>query len=469
MYNLAIDLDCGSKVPLYMQIYDFIIDEIKNGNLVKNQKLPSKRKLAQNLDVSVNTVDCAYQMLVSEGYILSKPKSGFYVCDEDLYLGKKDIPTRKSYAEKPETTAYLYDATTGSTDANLFPYKIWGRLQREVLSYGDSLLDYGEGFGDSVLRNAINDYLHEYRGVKSSPEQIFVGAGSEYLLGLLACYFRGKKFVMEEPGYKKAYEIISNNGCDVALAGVDEYAIKIEDIKQSSADMVYVTPAHQYPTGASMPVANRYRLLSWAKESDEHYIIEDDYDSEFRFDRKPLNALQGLDCNDKVIYFGTFSRCLAPSIRIAYMVLPESMVEGFKEMFSSYAVTVSRMEQHTLARFIEGGHFARHLFRIRVIYRKRRDLLVNELYEKFGKDNVKISGEHTGIHLIASFNSSLSEEYICTESEKRGLRLKGIGSYERLCRNDTGKPTLVLGYGSLSENEITEVVKILKEILTLNT
>lgn len=468
MYNLSIDIDSQSKKTLYMQIYEYIIAEIKKGNLKEKQKLPSKRKLAESLRVSVNTVDFAYQMLCSEGYIEAKPQSGFYVCGMEKLFCDEVLPRQKPHIVAKEEKTYLYDATTGNIDAKLFPYKIWGRLQRSVLSVGDSLLGYGDKNGDIALRRAISGYLHEYRGVNCFDEQIVVGAGLEYLLGLLSCLFKDKVFAIENPGYKKVYEIIENNGCKVEAVPVDKYGINVDKLLISGADIAYVTPSHQYPTGASMPASRRYGLLSWAMEKHGRYIVEDDYDSEFRFDRKPISALQGLDENGRVIYLGTFSRCLAPSIRIAYMVLPVKLLEEFNKMFGSYSATVSRMEQHTLACFIEEGHFARHLSRIRTVYKKRRDYLVNALYEEFGKENIAISGEHTGIHLLASFKSTLSEEYICSEAEKRGIKIKGLAQYRKIFCDESQNPTLVLGYGNLSEKEISEVCRLLKEIFMLN-
>ena len=468
MYNLSVDLDYESKIPLYIQIYNFIISEIKKGNLTENQKLPSKRKLAENLGISVNTADSAYQMLCAEGYIISKPQSGFYVCEMQRSFGAESSKNTVKEDILPIKKDYLYDATTGNIDSELFPYKVWGRLQREVLSIGDSLLGYGDRRGDMELRSAINEYLHEYRGVNSSVSQIFVGAGLEYLIGLLACMLRKHKFAVEEPGYKKVYEIICNNGCEAVFVNVDENGIKLDELRQSNADIVYLTPSHQYPTGANMPISRRYNLLSWAAEKPNRYIIEDDYDSEFRFDRKPINALQGLDENDKVIYLGTFSRCLAPSIRIAYMVLPKSLLKEFNDMYSSYSATVSRMEQQTLAKFIEGGHFARHLSRIRMTYKKRRDCLMSSLYSEFGKDKIKIYGEHTGIHMLVSFSSNLSEDYICRKAEEEGIKIKGLSEYKTADAEMGIMPTLVMGYGALSENDIKNMCKILSKIMMLN-
>ena len=253
------------------------------------------------------------------------------------------------------------DLSTRGVDPALFPFRTWARLQKELLYSSPELLAHGDAQGDWELRQALADYLEEYRGVQCSPQQIVVGAGLEYLLGLLAPLLPGKAAV-ETPGYPRAKQVLENNGVECCCLPVDEDGLSIEELSRSGASVCYVTPSHQFPTGVTMPAGRRAELLHWAaKRPGERYIIEDDYDSEFRFDTRPLPSLQGMAGADgPVVYLSTCSRSLAPSIRIAYMVLPEHLLPAWWKTYRLYASTVGRFEQQTLARFITEGYFTRH-------------------------------------------------------------------------------------------------------------
>ena len=363
MESFTLGLMRGDGAPLYRQLYRHIVEEIASGGLAAGEKLPSKRRLAADLRVSVSTVETAYQMLVAEGYIAARAKSGFTVCR----IEKLDAPVRPAPAAPPEPPAkrWAYDFGTGSVDTALFPFKTWARIQRETVTAHPELLNHGSRQGDASLRAAIAKYLHAYRGVVCAPEQIVVGAGIEYLVGLLARLFCASTFAVENPGYPRTAQVLRNNGVRTVFVPVDGDGMTLDALQAGGAQLAYVTPSHQFPTGATMPIARRTELLRWAGAAPGRYVVEDDYDSEFRYDTRPIPSLQGLDQAGRVIYVSTFSKSMAPSMRIGYMVLPVPVLEMYRAEYGVYSSTVSRFEQQTLCRFMEEGHFARHLNRLR--------------------------------------------------------------------------------------------------------
>lgn len=334
MVHLTTALDASSGVPLYEQLYRSLAREMRSGTLAAGTRMPGKRRLAAELSVSVNTVDAAYQMLAAEGYLESRERSGFYVQE---YLALPSRPAggpEQPAPPKPEPPVLpvRYDLSTRGVDPELFPFRTWARLQKELLYSSPQLLTHGDAQGDPALRQALAEYLSEYRGVQCGPHQIVVGAGLEYLLGLLAPLLPGPAAV-ETPGYPRALQVLQNNGVHCCCLPVDEDGLSVEALNRSDAAVCYVTPSHQFPTGVTMPAGRRAELLHWAaRRPGGRYIIEDDYDSEFRFDTRPLPSLQGMAGADgPVVYLSTCSRSLAPSIRIAYMVLPEHLLPAWRK------------------------------------------------------------------------------------------------------------------------------------------
>lgn len=455
-------IPCGAE-PLYQQLYLYLAKEIRTGRLKKGEKLPSKRRLAANLQISVNTVDTAYQMLVAEGYLTARAKSGFYVEAVERLpspAARQAVPL--CFAQKKE---YLYNFETASIDTSLFPFKAWRRIQRDILAGNPALLNHGQRQGDENLREAIATYLHEYRGAQCSAAQIVVGAGIEYLLGLLARLFCTETFAVENPGYPRTHRILENSGARVDFVPLDAGGLSVQSLRQSNAAIAYITPSHQFPAGITMPAGRRASLLQWAQEANG-YIIEDDYDSEFRFDVKPLPCLQGLDDSGRVIYISTFSKSIAPAIRIGYMVLPETLLPRFEAEFGFYSSTVSRFEQQTLCRFIEDGYFARHLNRLRNAYRQRKNTLVAALSEAFGRDNITISGSHTGLHLLLQMHNGMTENELCAAAEHCGVHVNGLSAYYQKDADTCPAATVVLGYAALSCADIEDAVIRLKAAWT---
>ncbi len=482
MENLI--LNFNKKTPLYRQLYTHIANEIRTGVLKNGEKLPSKRRLAQNLSVSINTVDTAYQMLVAEGYVTSKPRSGYRACLFE-HLDKPEITKQKSTNSEnvieqsqkthDNTHDFKYNFGTAGIDTTLFPFKTWCGLQKEVFAESSDILNHGHRQGDIELRHAIANHLREYRATNCGAHQIIVGAGIEYLLGLLAQMFAKSTFAVENPGYYRATDILKNSGTAVINAPVDEYGMSADFLQKSSAKLAYITPSHQFPTGVTMPTWRRMALLNWAAQKKERYIIEDDYNSEFRFDGKPLPSLQGLSDGGKVIYISTFSKSIAPAIRIAYMVLPEKLLQKYNEIFGMYSCTVSRFEQQTLAKFILGGYFARHLARLKTQYKKRRDALVEALCENFGEDAV-ILGRHTGLHLVlqtkqlqgcGATSATVYEKKLLNTAQSRGVKISCMYMYYNDDKYDEKREKeamhgVVLGYGGLTLGDIQKAVHALK-------
>lgn len=452
MVHLTTALDPQATTPLYEQLYRSLAQEMRTGSLPAGTRMPGKRRLAQELSVSVNTVDTAYQLLTAEGYLLPRERSGFYVQEYPALPPHPAAAAQPATATPlPESPALRFDLSTRGVDPELFPFRTWARLQKELLYSSPELLTPGDPQGDWALRQALAEYLAEYRGVQCSPEQIVVGAGMEYLLSLLAPLLPGPAAV-ETPGYPRARQVLQNNGVPCCCLPVDEDGLSIRALNASDASVCYVTPSHQFPTGVTMPAGRRAELLHWAAcRPGQRYIIEDDYDSEFRFDTRPLPSLQGMAGADgAVVYLSTCSRSLAPGIRIAYMVLPLRLLEPWRTKYRLYSGTVSRFEQQTLARFITEGYFTRHLARERVAYKKRRDALTAALTTAFAPGEMRLHGLHTGLHLLLTLKDAPPDAALHTAAADLGIRLSLLSDYDLTgTLHQTG--TLVLGYGALPD------------------
>ncbi len=469
MFHLTTALDAASGVPLYEQLYESLATEMRRGTLTAGTRMPGKRRLAAELSVSVNTVDTAYQMLAAEGYLAARERSGFYVQE---YLA---LPTRPEEVPPPVSAAppeaaeppVRFDLSTRGVDPGLFPFRTWARLQKELLYSSPELLTHGDAQGDWELRQALADYLEEYRGVRCTAEQVVVGAGMEYLLSLLAPLLPGKTAV-ENPGYQRAKQVLENNGVACCCLPVDADGLSIEALSRSGAAVCYVTPSHQFPTGATMPAGRRAELLHWAsRRPGERYIIEDDYDSEFRFDTRPLPSLQGMAGADgPVVYLSTCSRSLAPSIRIAYMVLPIQLLPAWRAAYRLYSSPVSRFEQQTLARFINEGYFTRHLARERVAYKARRDALTAALTAAFAPGELPLTGLHTGLHLLAHLRNAPPDAALHAAARAQGVRLSLLSDYDLTGSARGLAGTLVLGYGSLADDACPSVGETLRKVCT---
>lgn len=345
-------------------------------------------------------------------------------------------------------------------DTALFPARSWGRIQRELLYQRPELLQRGEMQGDEALRIQIARYLSAYRGVDCTPEQIVVGAGSEYLLGCLAHLFAGGTAAVENPGYSRTRAVLQNNALSCTLVDIDQDGLSAEALEKSGANLCYLTPSHHFPTGVTMPAPRRAQILAWAAARPGRYILEDDYDSEFRFDTRPLPSLQGMAGPDgPVVYLTTFSKSLAPGIRIACMVLPRRLLAQYQRDFAVYANTVGRFEQQTLAAFMAGGYFTRHLARMRLVYKRRMEAFATALRREL--PGVTLGSVHSGLHFLLTLPGAGGEAAMVGAAAREGVRLRGLREYY-LARPERCPPdTVVAGYSALKEEDIPAVAAAL--------
>lgn len=465
MNDLLIPLKEDSRFPMYRQIYDHIKNEIQKGKMKAGEKLPSSRILAKNLCISRSTVDMAYDQLLAEGYIESVPCKGYYVCQmEGIYFDrkKKKFPEVNS-GQKPSDTVYRWDFALNGIAPGGFPHNIWRKLSREVLSQeGDSLFQLGDPCGEPGIRQAVAEYLHSARGVDCDPGQIIIGAGNDYLLMLLWVILgKNRKIAMENPTYLSAYYDFLHMGSHILPVGQDEQGIRIEELEKTEADTVYVMPSHQFPMGMVMPLKQRTELLKWAGAREGRYIIEDDYDSEFRYKGQPIPALSGFDQKGCVIYLGTFSKSLAPSVRVSYMVLPRELMNTYLSLEHLFSVTVSRTDQKILELFLREGYYERHLNRMRAVYKNKHDLMVKCL-----KDMSHIctfSGENAGVHLLVEFCNGLTEQEAVFRAKESGIKVYGVSEY-RIQKTSKEENMVLLGYATLREEDIEKAMKSLKKI-----
>lgn len=468
MIDVMVDLQGNPKVPLYEKIYEYIRNDIIDGKIPQGEKLPSTRLLAKNLSVSRSTVEMAYDQLLAEGYIESEPCRGFFVCDiTELYRFKEDRTvqpvTQKAFRNEEKAEI---DFSPYAIDAGSFPFNIWRKISKNVL-FDDSeeLLYSGDGQGEESLRSAIAGYLHQARGVNCGASDIIIGAGNEYLEILLAQMLgKDKKVLMDNPGYPQAYRTFSNMGYQIVTAPAAGQEMDTEWLDQSNPDLIYLMPSHQFPLGTVMPLKQRLLLLQWASGKEGRYLIEDDHDSEYRYRGKPIPSMQSVDRFGKVIYIGTFSKSIAPSLRISYMVLPPRLMECYHRTCGFYSTTVPKMQQEILRSFIEEGHFGRHLNKMRGIYRGKRDFLLGELKKYDWVE--QISGDHAGLHVLVQVKTCLGEQQLCNLALEAGIRISGISQYNlQQTGIAKGNPVILLGYGKLNEKEMKQGLQRLDEII----
>ena len=490
MYEMTIRLQTGGNACLYEQIYEHIKKEIREGKLLAGERLPSTRFLAEYLQVSRSTVDYAYSQLLAEGYIESRPYRGYFVCSMEELVGLEDLRRpddggsddaervggRKSDGSRQSDDGYLpaadeayikWDFSPYDIDMSGFPFSVWKKITKNILTYANSdLFSRGQAQGDYELRVTISRYLHSSRGVNCRPEQIIVGAGNDYLLMLLEKILgRHVRIAMENPTYVRSYRIFQSFAYDIVTVDMDGYGMRVEPLEREKVQAAYVMPSHQFPTGVVMPIRRRLELLRWAAGAPDRYLIEDDYDSEFRFRGKPIPALQASDELGKVIYLGSFSKAIAPAIRVSFMVLPEPLLQRYRRECDFYSCTVSRIDQSILNEFIRDGYFERHLNKMRKIYRAKHDLLLEELLpfqEKF-----TVSGENAGLHLLLTARGPMREEELLRRAAEQGVRVYGLST--GMSTIETKAATVLLGFGGLTPKQITEGTQRLKTAWEIGT
>ena len=468
MNELMIPLDTKSLTPLYQQIEEYLKQEIQEGRLVAGMRLPSSRALSANLLVSRSTIETAYDQLVAEGYIEPVAYKGYYVCEiEGIYFQKAEYtkqnnPEKTEIKQRRKLQKYRYDFALNGIAPESFPTHTWKQLAKQVLSDStEEIFAQGNPYGEDSFREAIAEYLYHARGVKCEKSQILVGAGNDYLLMVLATLFEcNKKVAMENPTYLSAWYDLKHTVCSVCTVKSDEMGICIEELEKTGADVVYVMPSHQFPMGTVMPLKRRMELLRWADEN-QTYIIEDDYDSEFRYKGKPIPALQGFDKNERVIYIGTFSKSIAPSIRISYMALPKKLMRYYQSRYP-FAVTISKVDQKIVELFLRNGHYERHLNRMRRLYKSKHDWILRWVKEEMS-EICSCFGEHAGIHLLLRFHNGISEDEAVERAKSAGIRVYGLSEFFVQEKKET-EAVVLIGYATLTEEEIKEALQILSRI-----
>ena len=454
-------VDLGSD-SLYEHLYKCIKNDIMSGQLKSGDKLPSKRSFAKNLDISTITVENAYAQLMAEGYIYSLPKRGYFVSEVKTFSEKQ--PERVSeLPERPKEETCFADFISNRTSHANFPFSIWAKLTREVLAGEDSTLLLPPPAGGIMeLRKAIADHLYQFRGIDVSPEQIIIGAGTEYLYGLLIQLFGNEAvYAIEDPGYQKIAQIYTSHGVGLCYIPMDEGGVCTGVLEDSGADILHLSPSHHFPTGRVTPISRRYELLGWASKSDGRYIIEDDYDSEFRLLGRPIPALQSIDVMDKVIYMNTFSKSLSSTIRISYMVLPQKLLKQFYEKLGFYSCTVSNFEQYTLARFISGGYFEKHINRMRNYYRNQRDILLESIRKSPLAGKIKIKEENSGLHFLMELQTEMPDDLLEEKAGRMGLRISCLSAYYHQ-PEQAKQHVLVLNYSGIDREKMAEAIEILE-------
>lgn len=418
--------------------------------------------LAENLKVSRSTTQLAYDQLLSEGYVEAVPCKGYFISAiEELVEIKSEKNSFFINCHKEEDTAYQVDFSPRGIDLSSFPFNTWRKITKNTLvNNNKEMFLSGDPQGEPAFREAIRSYLHSARGVNCRAEQIIVGAGSEYLLMLLYQILgEGQVIAMENPTYKQAYRVFCRLGYEVLPVEMDEYGMEVDMLEKSQASIAYVMPSHQYPTGVVMPIKRRQKLLAWAYQKEGRYLIEDDYDSEFRYKGKPIPSLQGTDTGGRVIYIGTFSKSIAPAIRVSYLVLPEALLLAYKKTCSFYASTVSRIDQSVLYQFLVEGYYERHLNRMRAIYKAKHDVFMSAL--KLLEEDFIIKGEHAGLHVLLTHKGQVPEEELVSLAKTYGVKVYSLSSYFIHAYHNHYPSTVVLGYANLTEREIRQGVELL--------
>lgn len=459
---LTYDLSQRGTLPLYDYLYQCIREDIITGRLNPGERLPSKRTLAQHLNVGTITVANAYAQLVTEGYLTTEEKKGYFVLNIGHYQKKK--AAAENLAE-PQEKEYYADFKANRISLQNFPLATWNKLMRETLSlHNENLLKTVPYNGVYELRKAIADYLTANRAMEVQPSQVIIGAGTEYLYSrLMQTFGKACTFAIEDPGYKKFAAISASFGNPWKYIPIDESGLMIDKLEESDADVVHLSPANHFPTGIVMPISRRLELFQWVNRTNKRYIIEDDYDSEFRYNGRFIPPLFAQDTQNKVIYMNTFSKSLVPSLRISYMILPPKLLERYESTMSFYSCTVSSFEQYTLARFISEGYLERHINRMKNYYKEQRKLILKAIKNSpLGKIST-ITERNAGTHFLLTVHTALTEQEIRQKAHIANLNISMLSDYRyEPCKED--EHTLVINYAGIPQNRIEEIVECLGKI-----
>ncbi|MGM7635043.1 PLP-dependent aminotransferase family protein [Bacillus sp. Hm123] len=444
--------------PKYKQIYEQFKVFIEQGDILANEQLPSIRQLADSLQVSRNTTLIAYEQLVAEGYIRGEGRKGYFANElEPILFHEELIPQEKK--QTGSEASVLVNFRADAVDQTHFPLKVWRRIANQVLTLQESFL-YGDPFGEVLLREQIAAYLLQSRGVKADANAIIIGSSTQQMLIYLGYILKEdfQHIIVEDPGYDGAREAFQFHRFVLETLPVSETGTNFSKLEQMRSRLSYVTPSHQSPMGVSMSIQQRQTLIHWVNKI-EGYIIEDDYDSEFRYTQRPFPALASID-STRVIYLGNFSKCFLPGIRLSYMVLPQPLLNRYKNQFRHFESTTSLLNQLTMAKFMEEGEWNRHIKRMRLVYKRKMQHLVSALKDEF-KQNISIIGEQSGLYLLVKVHMKHSEEWLIQQASFYGIKVYPTSLY--VVKNYSEQPIIKLGFSNLSCDEIQLGVKLLKK------
>ncbi|WP_205439699.1 PLP-dependent aminotransferase family protein [Peribacillus alkalitolerans] len=462
MIELTPLLDREIEVPLYVQLYQYIRKEIETGGIEPGAVLPSIRYLSKHLNISKNTIENAYQQLIAEGYVESQPRSGLKVLPLEqplisLHTNVKDVKPSVKLKKEP----YLYNFLYGDIDSEHFPMKKWKRCLQEAMAVETDLFMYGDRQGDYKLRSEIANYLFQARGVSCDPGQILLCSSTQYAISLICQWLSLNRtpIAMEEPGYDGVRTVFENYGCDIQTVPLESDGIDVSKLNETNAKVAYITPSHQFPYGMVLPIQKRLNLLEWAHLNGS-YIIEDDYDSEFRYQGQPIPALKALDTNDRVIYLGTFSKSFLPTLRLSYLVMPISLMEIFHQQIDRYSQSSSPLFQKAMFLFMKEGHFERHVRKMRHVYQGKHKALIQAIGTYMG-DRVEVIGQRAGLHILLKVKEKHYED-LMRKAELLGVKVYNTEKYWFKGSSESSS-IIMLGFGGLTEQQIIEGIKRLNQ------
>ena len=478
--TVKLSLNELSSVPLYQQIFQQLRELILAGQIPAGSRLPSSRDLASDNNVARVTVTQAYDQLLAEGFVMTRRGAGTYVIDELVMpwtdeppkirfstWGERVLKTvshRNGHHRKRKPRADI-EFGFGQTFPHIFPYDIWRRLLARYLSTDDALLSrYGSAAGFHPLREALTDYLYHWRGVRCHPEQVVIVSGVQQALDILARLLisSGDEVLVETPGYMEAYELFRVYGAKLTPFSVGDAGFPVDQLPAGSkAKLTFITPANQFPQGGAMPLADRLSLLRWAVATNS-LIIEDDYDGELRYEGRPLGALQGLDDAGRVIYLGTFSKVLFPTLRLGYMVLPEPLVKPVIQAKRFIDRGTATLTQAAVTDFITEGHFERHVRRLREVYGSRHGVLLQTLADEMPAEIV-YSKEPAGQQILLRLPTHMDEKRVIERATEAGVKIYPGATYHL---QQPAPPTILLGFGPLNERQIMEGIGRLAKVIS---
>jgi GntR family transcriptional regulator / MocR family aminotransferase len=445
---------------LYEQIYEFYKHAILQKRLKPGERLPSYRLLAAELGLGNNTVLKAYEQLILEGYVKNEKRKGLFVTKIDNSDWQVHPATKKTLTTGDHTgvrkSKSRLNTSVHLVDEKNFPIKQWRKCSNWAM---DSIsFQYPEHEQDDPLKEQLIKYLFSYRGVHATPERLLIGSGASVLVFWLAFVLRKQfsKIIVEEPGYPRIRSAFSEFGYNVKPVLQNDDGIDLKKLSREKADLIYLTPSHQYPTGAAIPVSHRIQILNWAKKNNA-YIIEDDFDCEFRYKTRLMPSLQGLDQTNRVIYVGTFSSALMPSLRVAYLVLPENFPIDYQS-YQYLTNTVPYFTRKTLAHFMENGFWERHLKKMQKIYKKKYETCIAAL-KKIPKSRIQFNHAPSGLNILLSINTRLSEKEIVKRAMDTGILITPASGFYSEKANISDKPEILLEFGSIPQDEIEKVVE----------